>query len=153
MDSDRASAEVEKIFDEWYPYLVRYGRRLCREHAAVEDCIQQVMLLLFRKLRRGGNVPNPKAWVLLVLRRELLRSLRRERIHVVMTKHPVSEPVAEDYESLPVARVDSFLALLSTREAEVLLRRRSGCHRRGFWRHHSPHSASPERTDQPGPAQ
>jgi len=90
------------------------------------------VLLLFRKLRRGGNVPNPKAWVLLVLRRELLRSLRRERIHVVMTKHPVSEPVAEDYESLPVARVDSFLALLSTREAEVLLRRRSGCHRRGF---------------------
>ena len=120
MDSDHASAEVEKLFDEWYSYLVRYGRRLCREQAVVEDCIQQVMLLLFRELRRGANVPNPKAWVLLVLRRELLRSLRRERIHVVMTEHPVSEPEAQDYEGVPVARVDSFLALLSPREAEVI---------------------------------
>jgi RNA polymerase sigma factor (sigma-70 family) len=128
MDRDRATAEVENLFDECYPYLIRYGGRLCRERAVVEDCIQQAMLLLFRELRRGTDVPNPKAWVLLVLRRELLRSLRRDRIHVVLTNDPVVNPVSGDFDSAPVVpeSIESFLGLLSPREAEVLLLRIDG---------------------------
>jgi RNA polymerase sigma factor (sigma-70 family) len=128
MDRDSASTEVEKLFDKWYPYLVRYGRRLCREQAVVEDCVQQVMLLFFRELRNGADIPNPKAWTLLVLRREILRFLRRERNHVVLEDHLASALAAEDHPGVPVEldSIDSFLSLLSPREAEVLLLRMNG---------------------------
>lgn len=129
MNPDHARAEVETLFDECYPFLIRYGRRICRERAVVEDCIQQVMLSLFRELLRGGKLPNPRAWTLLVLRRELFRYLRRERIHVDLTDStvPYCAPETDDKGiHVEPENVDSFLALLSPREAEVLLLRMNG---------------------------
>jgi len=128
MDLNSARAEVEKLFDEWYPHLVRYGKRLCREQANVEDCIQQVMLLFFRELRNDVVIPNPKAWTLVVLRREMIRLLRRQKAHVLFDDQWYSTLAAEEDQgvTVDVGNVDSFLSVLSPREAEVLLLRMNG---------------------------
>src|SRR5262245_43663397 len=124
VDQAQADLLLQKLFDEWYGSLVRYGLRFSRDRAVVEECVQQGMWLLYRELRSGNEIPNPKAWTLLVVKREIWRSLRKRK-----DQHPIEPNMLVVEGDSCVAQgaseedLSDFLVILSERETEVILLR------------------------------
>ena len=124
MNQAQADLLLQKLFDEWYGSLVRYGLRLTRDRAVVEESVQQGMWLLYRELRAGNDIPNPKAWTLLVVKREIWRSLRKQKgQHPIEPNMLVVEGEACVQEAASELDLADFLVLLSERETEVILLR------------------------------
>jgi len=125
MEPDEANRIIQDLFHCWYGTLVRYGRRLCSDCSAVEDAAQESLLLLYRELREGTEVPNPRAWTLLVAKRTLGRFLKRRQRHVsiedecgLLAGPPLSPDLTTETPS-----IEELFALLSPRETEVVLMR------------------------------
>lgn len=123
MHRERAVALVQDLFGIWYSPLIRYGLRICSDRALVEDVLQETFLLLYRDLCKGNEIANPKAWTLLVMRRQLIRKLRSRTFEVPIDLDlPLAAEEATDT-SPPLLADDPILADLSARETEVLLLR------------------------------
>src|ERR1700754_3231079 len=124
MDQTQADLLLQNLFDEWYGALVRYGLRLSRDRSIVEDSVQQSMWLLYCELRGGNEIPNPKAWTLLVVKREIWRLLRRQRDQdPIQTNLLVAQPEDPMQRDISDAGLASLFVHLSDRETEVVLRR------------------------------
>lgn len=120
--ADHAAEITGNLFDSWYPSLVRYGLKFSGSLHLAEDTIQETFLLLYRELREGRTVPNPKAWTLLVMRRLMIRRLRAEKMTVPIDDDlsgAVLKPAFEAAEPAPKLCLD----VLSPRETEVILLR------------------------------
>jgi RNA polymerase sigma-70 factor (ECF subfamily) len=128
MNRREATQILTDLFDTWYPSLVRYAYRLTGNLEQAEDAVQEAFLALYRDLGRGATVANPKGWTLVVVRREVLRRARHNRLEGIRV-------ALEDAESLPVMSTDPRMAdflfgdvlrlfgVLTAREEEVLLLR------------------------------
>jgi RNA polymerase sigma-70 factor (ECF subfamily) len=128
MNRREATQILTDLFDTWYPSLVRYAYRLTGNLEQAEDAVQEAFLALYRELGRGGKIANPKGWTLVVVRREVLRRARHNRLEGTRV-------ALEDVESLPVMSTDPRMAdylfgdvlrlfgVLTAREEEVLLLR------------------------------
>lgn len=120
--ADHAAEITGNLFDSWYPSLVRYGLKFSGSLHLAEDTIQETFLLLYRELREGRTVPNPKAWTLLVMRRLMIRRMRAEKMTVPIDDDlsgAVLKPAFEAAEPAPKLCLD----VLSPRETEVILLR------------------------------
>lgn len=110
------------LFESWYSSLVRYAWRATGSFETAEDLVQEAFMDLYRELRRGTTIDNPKAWTLVVARRKVGKHTRGRSMEVV-----------EDLDSLPATPagvelddVTKLLWVLSPREEEVLLLRMGG---------------------------
>jgi RNA polymerase sigma factor (sigma-70 family) len=125
MDQVQADLLLQELFDEWYASLIRYGLKISRDRTVVEESVQQGMWLLYRELRRGAEIPNPKAWTLLVVKREIWRNVRSlNQQHAVESDTLVAvaeQEVTEERAGAP--DLSDFLGFLSEREREILLLR------------------------------
>ena len=79
----RAQTGDKAAFDELLKRiqtaLFRYIFRLVGEHATAEDVLQEVFLIIYRKIRWLENPHLFRAWTYRIASREAFRSLKRER--------------------------------------------------------------------------
>jgi len=123
-----ATAQVRDLFQSWGPVLVRYALRLCGRRDEAEDSVQEAFLALYREVRSGGHIENPKGWTLRVVRNQVLK-LERNRRHrgvevdeSVLDKLPArEEPRYEPRD--PAGEAARLFDVLTPREEEVLLLR------------------------------
>lgn len=120
---ERADELVQELFGNWYSSLIRYGLKLSGNRSLCEDAVQETFLLLYRDLCQGRNIPNPKAWTLLVMKRIMLRQMKSQSLNV-----PIEDDLCPDVDPQLIAieaRGDQELTFdtLSPRETEVLLLR------------------------------
>ena len=129
MDRAEASELVQCLFAGWYPTLVRYALRATGRMESAEDIVQETFLLLYKALRQGQHIDNPKGWTLCVVRRQIgkqRRSVEREFDRVypldVLESIPARrwEPVSVEAGRDEATRL---LGVLSPREGEVVLLR------------------------------
>lgn len=129
MNQEDATRTVNDLFEAWGPFLLRCAVRMTRSFEDADDVAQEVFLALYRDLREGKRIDNPKAWTLGVMRnqvRKRARYLRRQAEELqpsdvldLMPARPLSPDVAADFDdAAPIG-----LSLLSVREEEVLLLR------------------------------
>jgi len=132
MDERLATELVTSFYDSFYASLLRYAAHITGSLDVAQDVVQEAFMRLYRALREGQAIQNPKAWAFTVVRHESGARLRRrndERLAhqglEVLDDLPMgrwSDPVA-GFENDDVARLSS---LLSKREQEALLLRMEG---------------------------
>ena len=129
MTEAEATELVSSLFESWYSSLVNYISWRAGSLETAEDVVQEGFMLLYRELRSGKKVENPKGWTLTVVRRqvskELQSSLFRETIHVppdVLDSLTADRPHPHQSEAEP-DDVKRLFSVLSKREEEVIFLR------------------------------
>ncbi len=129
MNQEDATRTVNGLFESWGPFLARYAVRMTRSFEVADDVVQEVFLALYRDLRAGKRIDDPKAWTLGAARnqvRKYARYLRRRAEELepsdaldLMPARPRWPDVAADFDDAAPLE----LSILSVREEEVLLLR------------------------------
>lgn len=125
MSPAEASSAVDSVFTEWFPHLVRYAYRACGDFALAEDVAQTAFLALYRAWIRGESIEHPKAWLLCVVRREVIRHAERDW-HGDPLDENCGNLAALSGQSPDHLEFDGLLrqfSVLSRREEEVLILR------------------------------
>jgi RNA polymerase sigma-70 factor (ECF subfamily) len=126
--TEAESAEfVDSLYESWYPAAVRYALHLTSHFDVAEDTVQDAFLCLYRDLRSGRAIQNPKAWILKVIRvkvRVRMGNMRHEAARtdtdVVLDNLPAAVRLLEEE-----TEVGALCSTLSEREREVLFLRLS----------------------------
>jgi RNA polymerase sigma-70 factor (ECF subfamily) len=129
MNQEDANRTVNQLFGTWGPFLIRYAVRMTRSFEVADDLVQEVFLALYRDLRAGKHIEDPKAWTFGAVRNQVrkhARYLRRRAEEFEPSEAldripapPCWPDVAADFDDAsPLG-----LSLLSVREEEVLLLR------------------------------
>src|SRR5579862_7192274 len=129
MQKDAATQLIDDLFDEWGPFLVRYALRGTRSAALSDDLVQEAFLALYRDLRAGKRIENPKAWTLGAVRNQIRKLARYTYRHpealapldeldliAAEPRWPDIGADAEDAGAIP-------MGVLTVREEEVVLLR------------------------------
>lgn len=117
---------LDSLFSCWYSPLVRYAARVTGSLDAAEDLVQEVLMRLYRELRKGKTISDPKSWTLCVLRHEIWRHVRHHQ-----RDRALHQPI-EVLDTLPAGpwdpepgadEVTKLFSVLTPREEEVILLR------------------------------
>jgi len=120
-----ASKLLTSYFDQWYSVLVRYAYQATGCLPLAEDLVQGVYLGLYRELRQGVEITQPKAWLFCVLRHEITKQRRADHqrsdlAEAELDKQLMVDPVDD---VPPEADIERLFTVLSAREQEVVLLR------------------------------
>lgn len=69
----------EQIFNLYYEDLYRYGLKLCSRPELVRDCIQELFVVIWERKDYLSQVQSIKAYLLVSLRRNILKMLEQEK--------------------------------------------------------------------------
>jgi RNA polymerase sigma-70 factor (ECF subfamily) len=128
MTEEQATDLINSLFESWYIPLVRYAKRFSVARDKAEDLVQDTFLALYRELREGTNVENPRAWTTTVLRNRIIRqAVQVEREASLLSSlellaTPAAEPPANPQQQ---PNLNELLATLTVREQEVIFLRLS----------------------------
>jgi hypothetical protein len=89
MNQEDATRTVNHLFESWGPFLLRYAVRMTRSFEVADDLVQEVFLALYRDLREGKRIDDPKAWTLGAVPGRSKRSRRNSR-NTTYTAWPTS---------------------------------------------------------------
>lgn len=68
-----------ELMELYYPSMLNYGLRFQNDRELVKDCIQDLFLELWKSRKAVADVRAPKSYLLISLRRKLLREIGRTR--------------------------------------------------------------------------
>jgi RNA polymerase sigma factor (sigma-70 family) len=77
----RTELDLESIVSELYSPLYRFAFALTRNETQAADLTQETFLILAKRHAQVRDVTKIKSWLFTTLRREFLRSLRRQSSH------------------------------------------------------------------------
>lgn len=129
MEAAKAERLVEDVFASWGPFLARYALQMTRSREAADDVVQEAFLALYRDLRAGKIIRDPRSWTFGAVRNQI-----RKRAHVFV-QHPedlypvetfdrlAAEPRFPDIAAASADELDLTLSVLTGREREVVLLR------------------------------
>ena len=128
MEITEASRLITQLFTSDYNILVRYALQTTHEMEVAEDVVQEAMMLLYKELRLGKQIDNPKAWVFCVVRRLIGKQARAHRrfqrlCEPLSALDDIPESALHMAERHTPDEVSRFLSVLSPREQEVILLR------------------------------
>ncbi len=129
MNQEDANRTVNHLFESWGPFLVRYAVRMTGSFEVADDLVQEVFLALYRDLRTGKRIDDPKAWTLGAVRNQVrkhARFLRRQAEDLETSEALDRIPAAPCWPDVAADFDDAAplgLSVLSAREEEVLLLR------------------------------
>lgn len=67
------------LMELYYPSMLNYGLRFRKDRELVKDCIQDLFLDLWKNRKTLGDVLSPKSYLLISLRRKLLKEADKLR--------------------------------------------------------------------------
>lgn len=126
MTNSDAARLVGSMFSQWYSSLVRYAWKATGSVDLAEDLVQEVFMRLYRELRNGKTIHDPKSWTLCVLRHEIgreKRGLQKRQTLDDLNLEDLPGPVQPDSSEFETDELTKLLAVLSRREEEVVLLR------------------------------
>lgn len=95
MNQADATRLVNDLFETLGPFMMRFALRGTRSVETAEDLVQEVFLALYRDLRDGKRIDDPRAWAVGALRNQIRNFVRSCRIH----REDVSSP--DTFDSMP----------------------------------------------------
>lgn len=128
MDQVEASRLVNDTFGASAVFLVRYAYRRTRSMTLAEDVVQEAFLALYRDLRLGKDIREPRGWMVGAVRNQICKLARANARHGedlfppekldLMASQLLTEEEAVSGDDAPL-----LLSVLSPREEEVILLR------------------------------
>jgi RNA polymerase sigma-70 factor (ECF subfamily) len=129
MEPEDATRLVDDLFTSWGPFLGRYALRVTRSATLADDLVQEAFLALYRDLRRGKSIENPKSWTLGAVRNQIRKHARYWHRHsedlvgadaldliAAEPRWPDVSAIEEESGAIPTG-------VLTVREEEVILLR------------------------------
>ncbi len=118
----------DKIYYRYISVLYNYGRRFTRNKELVDDCIQELFTNLWVKRNNLGSTNSIKPYLLVSLKRRILRQLSIERKSVSFDQlndfrleYSVEKRIIEeDRQAISVSRMNQNLAKLTPKQREVI---------------------------------
>lgn len=98
--SEEAFTELMELY---YPSMLNYGLRFQKDKELVKDCIQDLFLELWKGRNSLGDIRSPKSYLLISLRRRLLRESGRLRWF------KEAPEVSEDYDFEVQFAIETYL--------------------------------------------
>ena len=127
MDPKEATKIVTDLFGSGYLMLVRYAVRATGSLEVAEDLVQEAFMLLYRELRRGQSIENPKAWTFCVIRRLISKEVntyrRTNALHEPLTVLDDLPAPGDSHLRPQLDDVTRLFSVLTRREEEVTLLR------------------------------
>jgi RNA polymerase sigma-70 factor (ECF subfamily) len=129
MNQEDANRTVNHLFEFWGPFLVRYAVHMTRSFEVADDLVQEVFLALYRDLRAGKRIEDPKAWTFGAVRNQVrkhAREMRRQAEELEPSEALDRIPAAPCWPDVAADFDDAAplgLSVLSVREEEVVLLR------------------------------
>jgi len=125
MSPQEAASAIDSVFTDWFPHLVRYAYRATGDFGLAEDIAQTAFLALYRAWVRGDEIEYPKAWLLCVVRREVIRHAERDWQGEALDEDHGAQAVshAEAPYALEFDELLKQFGVLTRREEEVLILR------------------------------
>jgi RNA polymerase sigma factor, sigma-70 family len=128
MDRDDAARLVNELFETLSPFLMRYATRRTKSAQTAEDLVQEAFMALYRDLRNGKHIDNPRAWTIGAVRNQVRKFSRAIRLHgedllspEAFDLMPAQTGMIDEAESLDFG--PEWLRVLTPREEEVILLR------------------------------
>ncbi len=138
MEAAKAERLVETLFAAWAPFLARYALQMTGSQEAADDAVQEAFLALYRDLRNGKFIRDPRSWTFGAVRNQIRKRTetlmhRSENLVSVETldrfaaephwPDVAAAPRWQDFPSATGDDLDSTLSVLTVREREVVLLR------------------------------
>lgn len=125
MDQADAASLVNATFESSGAFLVRYAFRRTRSAALSEDIVQETFLALYRDLRNGKQIHDPRSWALGAVRNQVCKHARDRARHgekLLSTDQLDLMPNNQIQEAYPgeEASMPSLFSVLTPREEEVI---------------------------------
>ena len=127
----RSQTGDKKAFDELLKQiqqpLFRYIYRLTGEHALAEDVLQEVFIIIYRKLRWLENPKLFRAWAYRIASRETFRRIQMEKRWTQQIRdEEILERISSDekneiYEPELIAKIPDLLAEISPASRAVIV--------------------------------
>lgn len=87
-----SEAAFSALMKKYYPALYRYGLRLTKDEALLTDCIQDVFINLWQNRHTAAAITYLQQYLLIALRRRILRVMQQERKSVLLTEEQANDP-------------------------------------------------------------
>ena len=124
-----ASKLVTSLYESWGPSLVRYAFHATGSWELAEDLLHEAFMSLYRELRDGRSIANPKGWTMRVMqnriatherdeKREEGKNLALEILGALPGRERPAEHPPEESDDVTL-----LLSVLTRREEEVILLR------------------------------
>ena len=91
---DGEKSALEQIYRSYAAQLLKYGRKFTRNEQLIEDCVQDLFIELWRNRASVGMTDSIQPYLLLSLRRKVIRQLDKSKKLVADT-----EPTENDFEA------------------------------------------------------
>jgi len=128
VDEQVATERILALYDSLCGPLLRYAIRSCGSPDVAEDIVQEVFMRLYRTLREGQRVDNPRAWAFAVVRREIGKWATEPLGRAAMQPLEILDSLpagnsAPDMRAIERSELERLFGVLTHREEEVLLLR------------------------------
>lgn len=87
-----SEAAFSLLMKKYYAPLYRYGLRLAKDEALLTDCIQDVFINLWQNRHMASTIQYLQQYLLIALRRRIIRVLEQERKSVPLTDEQANDP-------------------------------------------------------------
>jgi RNA polymerase sigma-70 factor, ECF subfamily len=129
MSPESATRVITELFESHYHMLVCYSFRAVHDRNVAEDVVQQALMMLYKNIRQGTIIENPRAWTFSVIRRLISQHVRMYQRQTALHE-PLS--VLDDFPArvlsaanagLELEDVSKLYSVLTPREKDVVLLR------------------------------
>ena len=119
---------LERIYRDHAAVLIKYGRKFSADGQLVEDCLQDLFIELWKNREGLGNTDAIRKYLLVSLRRKIIRALGHSRIvgqepeehHFTAVFDIESQWEMEEWDNARRKQLQQALESLSKRQQEVL---------------------------------
>jgi RNA polymerase sigma factor (sigma-70 family) len=119
---------LEQIYRDHAAALIKYGRKFSADGQLVEDCLQDLFIELWKNREGLGNTDAIRKYLLVSLRRKIIRALGHSRIagqepeehHFTAVFDIESQLEMEEWDNERRKQLQKALESLSKRQQEVL---------------------------------
>lgn len=119
---------LERIYRDHAAVLIKYGKKFSADGQMVEDCLQDLFIELWKNREGLGNTDSIRKYLLVALRRKIIRALGNSRItgqepeehHFTAVFDIESQWELEEWDNERRKQLQEALESLSKRQQEVL---------------------------------
>jgi RNA polymerase sigma factor (sigma-70 family) len=119
---------LERIYRDHAVALIKYGRKFTADGQMVEDCLQDLFIEIWKNREGLGNTDSIRKYLLVSLRRKIIRTLSNARIaaqepeeqHFTAVFDIESQWETEEWDNERRKQLQKALDSLSKRQQEVL---------------------------------
>ena len=120
-EKEKGNELLEKVYVELSNFLLNYANSKLHDPALAEEALQETFRIACDKLEMFCNSPNPKGWIVMVLK-NVIRNMERKLARLRRTFIAMGDCGINEYEAPPDERITDveYSDVVSSEDYELL---------------------------------